>query len=235
MIVSLLQGGIGNQLFQIVASVGAAEFYGNTWKVQSDFTGKDYFNIPKDRYVDEYALPRYRELHFHYQLIPNGNFQLFGYFQSYRFFKHADKTIREIFKPNPNLRIPLSLERDIAIHVRGTDYLQLKDVHFNLDESYYRRAIKLTGAKPENTIVFTDHYEHAEKLLGNEWLILSGNWWEDFFLMQRCKTFIIANSTFSWWAAYLANGKVIAPKEWFAEKKKHFILDDLYLPEWTVI
>ena len=54
--------------------------------------------------------------------------------------------------------------------------------------------------------------------------------------MSQCKDFIIANSTFSWWGAWLANkGKVIAPKKWFGPNNSHLNIKDLYPEHWEII
>jgi len=58
----------------------------------------------------------------------------------------------------------------------------------------------------------------------------------DLYLMTQCSDFIIANSTFSWWGAWLANkGRVIAPSIWFGPRNAHLDTKDLYCPGWEVI
>jgi hypothetical protein len=64
----------------------------------------------------------------------------------------------------------------------------------------------------------------------------TGNSRYDLYLMSKCSDFIIANSTFSWWGAWLAGrGKVIAPKIWFGSALNHKNTQDLYLDKWIKI
>ena len=58
----------------------------------------------------------------------------------------------------------------------------------------------------------------------------------DLCLMSLCKGHIIANSSFSWWGAWLANrGKVIAPKKWFGPNNAHLNTKDLYCDNWEIL
>ena len=60
--------------------------------------------------------------------------------------------------------------------------------------------------------------------------------YHDLYMMSQCSDFIIANSTFSWWGAWLANcGRVIAPKKWFGPNNAHLNTKDLYCEHWEVI
>jgi len=55
-------------------------------------------------------------------------------------------------------------------------------------------------------------------------------------MMSQCSDFIIANSTFSWWGAWLANrGRVIAPKQWFGSNNAHLNIKDLYCEHWETL
>ena len=60
--------------------------------------------------------------------------------------------------------------------------------------------------------------------------------YHDLYMMSQCNDFIIANSSFSWWGAWLANkGRVIAPKQWFGPNNAHLNTKDLYPDHWEVI
>ena len=71
----------------------------------------------------------------------------------------------------------------------------------------------------------------------DRFIVSSGNDpYIDLYLMSQCDDFIIANSTFSWWGAWLANrGKVIAPKKWFGPNNSHLNTKDLYPEHWEII
>lgn len=245
MIVSFLQGGIGNTLFQIAASIGTAEWYGQEWRIQGNWKYREYFNIPDDKYIDEYALPRYKEPHFHFSIIPNQSCELFGYFQSKKYWAHCEKQVRELFKPSAKMQKWLDandkkwyyeLPNDCAMHVRRGDYLNLKEYHYNLEEAYYREAIYQSNG---NVTIFTD--DRTKPLQGFEQFRHCPNMddIQEFFLMIQFHVFIIANSSFSWWASFLSERgkKIFAPpkNKWFGEKKKHYLVDNLYLPEWTIV
>ena len=65
-----------------------------------------------------------------------------------------------------------------------------------------------------------------------------GNQFYDLCLMSMCSDFIIANSSFSWWGAWLIDNpekKVIAPKKWFGKQYDHYHMDDLIPETWTVL
>lgn len=245
MIVGYLQGGLGNNLFIIAASVGYAEMWGKEWKVQSDFLGKEHFNIPKEKYIDEYALPRYTENGFHYQNIPfvEHGLQLFGYYQSAKYFKHCQKLIRHLFecpyaeKIKWKYRDQLALNT-VAVHVRRGDYLNLSEYHCNLETEYYTTAIRRVKLLMPDAyfVCFSDDIVWCKKNINTDFFIKDDTFTE-FHLMSYCKHFIIANSSFSWWSSWLSSNPdkiVIAPpkSKHFGIKKKHLILDDYYCSNW---
>lgn len=247
MIVAYQMGGTGNRLFQIAATVGAGDFYGNDWKVQSDFTDKDYFSIPETAYVDSYALPRFTEPRFDYYMISPGDWQLFGYFQSEKYFKHCQNQIRKLFAAPSKIeekikwkyRETLSKET-CAVHVRRGDYLNLSEYHYNLEPEYYTTAIRrMQTLKPEiHFVCFSDDPKWCKENIPAHTFIQDEAMIE-FHLMSYCKDFIIANSSFSWWASWLSGNKdkiVYAPpkNKWFGEKKKHLNVNDLYCENWIV-
>lgn len=247
MTVSYLMGGLGNQLFQIAASIGAAEWHGNEWKVQNDFKYPKYFSIPNERYVSSYALPRYTEPYFHYYSIPDSDFQLSGYFQTEKYFAHCQKLIRKLFSAPAKIQTKIKWNyRDLldkntcAIHVRRGDYLKLKEHHYNLETEYYLNAMEqMKAIIPDvHFVCFSDGIEWckenipAHEFIQDEMII-------EFHLMSYCKNFIIANSTFSWWASWLSNQQdklIIAPpkNKWFGEKKRSLNVHDLYCDNWIV-
>lgn len=249
MIVPYLQGGCGNQLFQIACAIGQAELTRNEWKIPANWKYRDYFSIPDEKYIDSYELPRYKEPHFHYSpmpenMFPDLNVELFGYFQSELYFKHCERKIRMYFRN----KFPVSeiLEGAGAIHIRGGDYLQLSEHHYNLEPEYYHAAIGQSGL--ESFCVFTDDIPHAQKILKGvkrEFFYLANssvkmNDTYDFFQMSKFPVIIMANSSYSWWAQWLnpnINKVVYAPPphKWFGEKKSHYITDDLYCDNWEVV
>lgn len=239
MICSYLQGGLGNTLFQIAAAIGQADKYPNDWMIPEGWAYKDYFSIPEERFIGEYSLPRFNEPEFHYTPIPKcEDCELFGYFQSERYFKHCEKKIRMYFRNQFDLVSPP--KDSCAIHIRGNDYINLSEYHYNLTREYYQAAIEKAGQK--ELYVFTDDHAHAESIMqGYEYKIFdSGLDVFDFFQMTTFQILIMANSSFSWWAGWLnpnVNKRIIAPPKsmWFGEKKKHYNVDDLYCKNWEIV
>lgn len=242
-VIAYLQGGIGNRLFEIAASIGAAEFYGNDWRVQSDFDHKN-FSIHPQKLIDSYALPRYTEPRFDYYVIPEGNWQLWGYFQSEKYFRHCSNLIRKSFAAPHKLEQKIKwkyksiLEKETcAIHVRRGDYIKLKDYHYNLEADYYFNAIR--AMQGLHFVCFSDDIPWCkENIPANDYI--QDEAMIEFHLMSYCKNFIIANSTFSWWASYLsdnADKTIIAPprERWFGEKNRAKNVSDLYCPNWNVL
>ena len=100
---------------------------------------------------------------------------------------------------------------------------------------YYEEALKEFDSN-RDVIIFSDDTDWCkeQKIFEDDRFAVAegGNQFYDMCLMTMCDDFIIANSTFSWWGAWLGNrGKVIAPKTWFGEGLKHDT-KDLYCENW---
>lgn len=252
MIVPYLQGGLGNTLFQIAAAIGTAVRLKTDWAIPANWEYRQYFNIPSEHYLEGvHDLPQYKEPEFHFTPIENNHCELVGYFQSYLYFDHCEDLIRELFSPSEEMEKYMSRYEETydatAIHFRGTDYIKPRfenggwigghDNHHNLEPEYYQRAIELNGN--EYCEVFTDDPMRAAQIFEGA-RIISNKAIVDFFLMQRYQNFIIANSTYSVWASYLAQNpfkKVYAPPKdkWFGEKKRSLNVSDLYNPDWIIV
>ncbi len=168
-----------------------------------------------------------------------------GYFQSEEYFRPYADTIRK------ELRItePLSAEnapvlRDIlssdsvCIHIRRGDYLLDQFSAFRVcTEAYYRNAAeKMLSLRPDaRFFVFSDDIgwvkEHW-RFPNATYVDRSNGATQDLRLMSACNHFILSNSSFSWWAQYLADRPekiVIAPDRWYNDGRKA----DIYLPAWV--
>lgn len=247
MIIAHLQGGIGNHLFQIAASVGTAELYEKTWAIEGNFPA-EHFSIPQERLVDQYALPRYSEGgRFHYELPPDGDYFMDGYFQSLKYFRLSQKLIRTLFECPYAEKIKWKyrdlLEKSTcAVHVRRGDYLTLSDYHYNLELEYYETSMrKMKLLNPSvHFVCFSDDIEWCKENVKADTFIQDDSKTRTFtelHLMSYCKHFIIANSSYSWWSSYLGTHRekmIIAPPQskWFGVKNKHKIVTDLYLDSW---
>lgn len=237
-------GRMGNSMFQIAAVIGYARKWNQDyvlpiWEYAQHFK----YGFNQSAIIKPYS--KYSEKHFHYSDIPRyNNVDLYGYFQSIRYWEHCQREIRQLFSPNEAIQVlldktPMS-PNTCAIHVRRTDYLQLNDYHPSLPLDYYQRAIE--SMKADSHIVFSDDIEwcKTQPLFEGASFVNSGNDLLDFFMMRQCDRFIIANSSYSWWASFLSTGmnkRIIAPKKehWFGQKYNQNNVDDLYLNNWELV
>lgn len=204
-----------------------------------------------DRLIARAGLPAlrsssnaYREPHFHFDpafetLGPQT--ELFGYFQSERYFSSIAEKVRSSFEPLEPLGVAVRAAADniaasalpVSIHVRRGDYVQAATagVHGVLGEDYYRRAlahIEDRAGRSLDLFVFSDDLDAAANLLHfvppARITYIKGDPdrpWEDMALIARCRHHVIANSSFSWWGAWLNRSPdkiVIAPQAWFTKK-----------------
>lgn len=167
------------------------------------------------------------------------NVYLEGYFQSEKYFiKHAELIRKDftVIEP-PTGRNAEVMEQirsccAVSVHVRRGDYLALTSAnsfHGTLQPHYYSAAINELGqrvSEPKKWFVFSDDIEWAKAnlLKGEQATFIDWNQgetsFEDIRLMSSCKHHIIANSSFSWWGAWLnpsPEKNVIAPARWFAQ------------------
>lgn len=140
------------------------------------------------------------------------------YVQDEKYFKKSALVIKERFGQN------IGLTNNNAIHVRRGDYVH-SNFHTDLCETdYYQRAVKQLGET--DYLVFSDDITwciDTFKLPGvNLTFVEEGDEIESFNMMASCKSIITANSSFSWWAAWLCPNptkRIITPKEntWFVD------------------
>ena len=180
--------------------------------------------------------------------IPPGNVVVAGLFQSYKWAE--DKKITDqiqsirILNEGPDLRKYIELassERPIVVHIRLGDYKNLNKFG-TLSETYYREAIPLVRAKVQvNSIwVFSDEVNEAQRIFNFNEFALPIRWIQEvdnspastLELMRYGTGYVIANSTFSWWAAFLSystSACIAAPKKWFREMQDP---NSLIPPNW---
>jgi Glycosyl transferase family 11 len=177
------------------------------------------------------------------------NVYLDGHWQSEKYFKEIEDIIRKEFsfkgsldEKNKNLLDEIENATSVSVHVRRGDYVtNTRLPHQVCDLDYYARCAEIICKHRENArfYVFTDDTKWAaENLhLPSPMTIVEGNQdaqsYKDMWLMSVCRDNIIANSSFSWWSAWLnANPTkiVLAPKHWF--KKSSFDTADLIPEDW---
>jgi hypothetical protein len=220
-------GRLGNQLFQIAATIGTARKNGLDF-VFPPWAYAEWFQraIPQSARLPETEV--YWESSFAYSEIRvRRPTDLAGCFQSERYFKHCEAEIRGYFAPRPELLERLRrqfsqlLRRPTcSVHVRRGDYVNYPQYVDLAATDYYERAMDCFPADT-TFIFFSDDIAWCQdRFRDGRFVFVRGQAnIEDLFLMSLCRGHVIANSSFSWWGAWLdpRPGKtVIAPAHWFA-------------------
>lgn len=189
-------------------------------------------------------------------LSPEDNHYLVGYFQSEKYFQQ----IRGELLDSLVLQEPLSsytkntLDRinksevSVSVHVRRGDYVtnaEALKTHGVCSLDYYQQAVMLINAKFDNVsyYIFSDDIDWVKDnlVIDNAFYVdseeerFSG---EDMFLMSQCNHNIIANSSFSWWGAWLnthIDKLIVAPKNWYADEKKQYLSEMMIPRDWIQV
>jgi len=182
----------------------------------------------------------------------NASVYLSGYWQSELYFSEFAEQIRADFTParalSPTAETWMQRTQagnSVAVHIRRGDYVThapTSAVHGALEVRYYQRAMaemRRTCADAK-FFIFSDDPDFCQTFIsGEDFGMVSGNGlenWEELIVMSACRHQIVANSSFSWWAAWLNPNEaktVIAPNPWFRDPaKKH---DDLLPVSWKRI
>lgn len=177
-----------------------------------------------------------REAGYDKNILKLRNKYIEGYFQSEKYFEDIKDDIKSIYKFKSNY--PQNVEKwledikntnAVSVHIRRGDY-STTGMRLLCNTNYYKNAIEYLKAKLENPVfyIFSNDVGWCKQNFdGEEFKIVTGNtgknsFW-DMFLMSQCKHNIIADSSFSWWSAWLNAYKdkiIIAPEKWEAGKNK---------------
>lgn len=219
-------GRIGNQLFQVAATIATAREQNDlaalpSWDLES------HLFLRSRRYAGEPG-KLYQEPKFSYAPIPrlirsNADYQLLeGYFQSERYFNRYRSLISSALRLRGTK--PGSKQKSLSIHVRRGDYVNLGAYHPTCSIAYYEQAVAGVRTKAEITEVqiFSDDPIWCSKNLGGLGTVAFESPPLDHLrAMINCRHHVIANSAFSWWAAWLAeqsDSVIVAPRQWFGPK-----------------
>jgi len=247
-------GRLGNQLFQIASTTGQALLHEEDvtfppWKYS------ECFDYPFPSYPVTGSVKTYEEPCYAYRPVPSYSpnvTNLFGYFQSWKYFKHCEQSIRRMFTPTARLLgevaqlYPQILKEEdtCSIHVRRGDYLTTcRGCFTELNPyGYYSAAMREVDTGSTKFYLFSDepvwcqmHFRHPRMTI-----VRTSQDIYDFTLMSLCKNNIIANSSFSWWAAWLnphPSHRVIAANfnKWFTGPLANHDVSDLIPPAWQQI
>lgn len=197
------------------------------------------------------------EPHFHFYpeiLSLAGNVYLEGYWQSEKYFEDIQSIVREEFTIKTKLdAITVELGQrisnltSVSLHIRRCDYVndpRTRQFHGICDLDYYHRAVEMLSRHVQDVhfFIFSDDPKWAESnlRLKNPSTLVTHNGpdkhYADLYLISQCQHHIIANSTFSWWGAWLscnASKLVIAPAKWFTDSQINTV--DLFPKNWITI
>ena len=241
MIVVRLMGGLGNQLFQWAYAKSISEAYGQEMFVDLSFLSADIPGVTKRSY-SLCKFPGFSEREFASQYndgrpfaqltdqMPLSKFDdkvnyfVNGYFPNERFFSESADTVRSALVAPEGLAERFGVtENSVSLHVRRTDYLASNGFHPVQEIDYYLKALSEVGFY-DKLFVFSDdpawcrenlNFENMTVVTGNDEVV-------DLWLMSLCRDNIIANSSFSWWGAWLNSDpskKVIYPKRWYGNQE----------------
>lgn len=190
------------------------------------------FNIPESKYKNKYVY---------------GNYENYAYIEDVLPDLRKEFTVKtEPTVANKEMLACLGEEESVCVHIRRGDYLEPKWKMLHVCSfDYYQKAMDAIEKKHPNAkfFVFSNTHDDIEWIKENyhftqdvSYVDLGNTDYEEFRLMCNCKHFVISNSTFSWWAAVLADYEkktVVAPVPWVRNESDGW--EGLYLPDWIGI
>lgn len=214
-------GNLGNQLFEIASCIGIANKK-STAAVFPEWKYSQYFKNELPAGTPDNCI-QFKEKHYHYaelSINPANNYNLHGYFQSEKYWKHCEAEIRKQFEFNEDFKerikqkfAPALNGKTLAISVRRGDFVDNHN-YYQVPLSYYLNAYYEFFGSSYNVIIFSDDMRYCRlhfSALPNVYFA-DGADIEQLCLMSMCENHILSNSTFSWWGAYLSGNKnVVRP------------------------
>lgn len=248
-IIPALGGRLGNQLFMIAHAHIKALEHNKQLVIHGPslaYEGTDYREnvFRKFDFVNEYNDNR------NYNLAKPSDDKhtiYFGYYQSEKYFDKYSEHIKGLFGPTAEFRerimkeLPFIFEKKVTvINVRkGHDYLGLPRYHPTVTVEYLNKAIEQIP-HTDVYLIASDNMQWCRENLAhipNVYYLEGYKSFEQLWILSFCHNFIISNSSFSWWAAYLSryeNKIVVAPETWFGPDGPGS-WDDMYCKDWIVL
>lgn len=223
--------GIGNLLFKIAGVIGIATKNGYSYGF-NEWDKQIYFINPLP--IIKESLPSFK-MPVNFETFDFGfvgfdvpdNVSLIGEFGSEKYFKHCEELIRHYFTM---WDIGNTYKDSIIMHYR--DYIGWEG-WAELDRDYYINALK--HFPDRRVIVITNNTEKAKDVIKEDFEYVSNDPIVDLYLGINAEYIVMANSTFSWWWAWLSKAKTVAPINWYAGRLKDCTTKDLYCDNWIKI
>ncbi len=245
MIIVKLEGGLGNQMFQYAR--GLAESVDKKTSLALDISEYSR-NTKREFTLGHYSISVRVASSFEIliQKVFRRSNYLVGYFQSEKYFKNISDQVKKEFTLKepidhvlPNIAEDIKTSQSVSVHIRRTDYLDKQHRYIILGKDYYSSAMEIIQSKVPSPkfFFFSDDIEWVKQNLNfpSDSIFMNYKDYEELALMSLCKHNIIANSTFSWWGAWLNTNMakiVISPKKWFTT----YEYEEGFLPQsWITI
>lgn len=232
------KGNLGNQLFQIASTIGIASRYGHDFYFPKwDFSVYFKKKIPIGLLPNDAVTLIEKEFSYHnWDLKENYNYDLNGWLQSEKYFEKVNIkeeyfSFKEDVLNSVKEKINVDFKNSILISVRRGDYVNNPN-YYQLPYAYYFLALQYHFPDWQlRTVFFTsDDISYCKRhfsFMKNAVFVSDLSVIEQLALGKLCSDFIISNSTFSWWQAWLGekkNSKIIRPLKYFRgsfEKEKN--------------
>jgi hypothetical protein len=248
--------------FDSLQEVDTPRFYElDNFNLKQEFVNKNDFVLKNDGFknriinIRKKQLNLYKEPQFNYSdkfLKIKNNTYIEGYFQTEKYFNSIRDDVIDYFtlKNKASVKSAKIIDQiknsdSVSLHVRRGDYVSNKNAnkfHGLMGEAYYKKAIALINKKIKNPkyFIFSDEIEWVKNSFdlpkNSVYITHNKSGIEDMRIMIECKHNIIANSSFSWWGAWLGLQKdkvVIAPKQWFLDSNTN--TSDVIPERWSQI
>jgi Glycosyl transferase family 11 len=260
-----LLGGFGNQLFQLAYALALSHNFDLPIRLQMQkgpfpfalevlgiennqnfrLVDGNFIHVERPRHSFRCGFYEYKHhgSNFVPVINPPRHLILNGYFQSEKYFDSIALQLREILIKKLSLTL-INSHLEYVAHIRLGDYVRKRNislVHGYIDESYLESALKQLGwSQGKPLIIVTDDVSSFRSLFPKyaslSYKIQSSGLLEDFRMIVSKQHKVISNSSFSWWAAWIGQGSVVAPKRWYLnEKLLENAKNDLFPKEWILL
>jgi len=250
-------GRLGNNMFQVAATAAIAKkldvefsvpsytLAGHRGQLPVELQGFSYpYNYHQDNVVQHHE--KVGEKDSKYTELPvKDEIKLCGFFQSSKYFDDIrDDLINKYFSPASwvlNLSKKYNIgPKSLAICVRRGDYLMLQHNHCVLAEQYYQDVCLdiVNRTNIEQVFVFSDDLDWCADVFSEmSPVLVKEDKFVQLYMMTQMKNVVLANSTFSWWGAYLnnMNGIVYFPDPWYGPNNQHIDVSGLVRPDWRIM
>jgi len=258
------QGQLGNQMFQFALLLGVAARHGHEVGIPMNHRSarRRLGDSGRRRLMlfevfcgieaqDSTGMqPRMRIVETRHEFIPEildapdgADFE--GFFQTERYFAHCAETVRRAFRFHEAIvqqaQDQLPADRPcVSVHVRRGDYKKKQDKFPLVPADWYARALSETGGG--HPVVISDDPRWCRKYLPRHGFPADATWVSgndaatDMCLMSLCDHHVIANSSFSWWGAWLnpaTTKRVVYPSNWFGPAMADRDTSDVPCPDWV--